>query len=288
MHKALGRGLESLLSVSSTPPATAVGEAVTSVPVSQIKPNRYQARVEFNEKKLKELSESIKRHGLAQPLLVTTSVVPGEYELIAGERRLRASKMAGIKEVPVIVRQADEKQRFQLSLIENLQREDLNPIEEARAYSRLSKDFHATQEELAEALGKDRSVVANSMRLLHLPQDIQDAIAEGLISSGHGRILAGITDEGKVKSLAEKIIKEKLTVREVEKIVSDWKSVLSGSKKKVRKQDAELISLGEDLQRRFGTKVKISGRPSKGKIEIHYFSLKELERIVAALRGKKK
>ena len=288
MHKALGRGLESLLSVSSAPPTEGRGgEAVLNVPVGLIKPNRYQARVEFNEHKLKELSESIRLHGLAQPLIVTPSVVPGEYELIAGERRLRATKLAGLNEVPVIVRQADDKQRFHLSLIENLQREDLNPIEEGRAYARLSKEFGATQEELAAALGKDRSVVANSMRLLNLPEDIQDAIACGLISSGHGRILAGISDEGKLKTLADKIVREKLTVREVEKIVADWKTVLHGAKKKLRKQDAELVELSEDLQRRFGTKVRITGKPSKGKIEIHYFSLKDLERIVGVLRAKK-
>lgn len=286
MHKALGRGLESLLSVSTAPVPTA-GESITSVPVGQIKPNRYQPRVEFNQEKLQELSESIKFHGLAQPLIVTTSVVPGEYELIAGERRLRASKLAGLKEIPVIIRQADDKQRFHLSLIENIQRENLNPIEEARAYSRLSKEFNATQEDLALALGKDRSVVANCMRLLNLPQDIQDAIAQGHISAGHGRILAGITDEDKVKTLAYKIIKEKLTVREIEKIVADWKQVLSGVKKKIKKHDAELLSLAEDLQRRFGTKVKIAGKPSKGKIEIHYYSLKDLERVVGVLKGKK-
>jgi len=287
MHKALGRGLESLLSVSSAPAVVAGGEAIVNVPVGMIKPNRYQARVEFNEHKLKELAESIRLHGLAQPLIVTPSVVPGEYELIAGERRLRASKLAGLIEVPTIVRQADDKQRFHLSLIENLQREDLNPIEEGRAYARLSKEFDVTQEDLARALGKDRSVVANSMRLLNLPQDIQDAISGGLISSGHGRILAGISDEGKLKTLADKIIREKLSVRETEKIVSDWKTVLHGVKKKISKQDAELVTLSEDLQRRFGTKVRISGKPSKGKIEIHYFTLKDLERIVSILKAKK-
>lgn len=288
MHKALGRGLESLLSVSAAPVAApGAGESIVTVAVSQIKPNRYQPRVEFNKEQLQELSESIKNHGLAQPLIVTTTVVPGEYELIAGERRLRACKLAGLGEVPVIVRSADDKQRFHLSLVENIQRADLNPIEEARAYSRLSKEFNATQEDIAKALGKDRSVVANSMRLLHLPEDIQEAIGQGLISSGHGRILAGITDEGKVKSLAHKIINERLTVRETEKIVGDWKAVVQGMKKRVKKIDAELQSLAEDLQRRFGTKIKIAGKPSKGRIEIHYYSLKELERIVAALRAKK-
>jgi ParB family chromosome partitioning protein len=287
MHKALGRGLESLLSVSSAPAVSTGGEAVVNLPVGVIKPNRYQSRVEFNEHKLKELAESIRLHGLAQPLIVTPSTVPGEYELIAGERRLRASRLAGLNDVPVIVRQADDKQRFHLSLIENLQREDLNPIEEGRAYARLSKEFDATQEDLARTLGKDRSVVANSMRLLNLPKDIQDAIVSGLISSGHGRILAGISDESKLKTLADKIIREKLTVRETEKIVADWKTVLNGVKKKVKRQDAELVSLSEDLQRRFGTKVRISGNPSKGKIEIHYFTLKDLERIASILRARK-
>lgn len=287
MHKALGRGLESLLSVSSAPVVVSGGEAVVNIPVGMIKPNRYQARVEFNADKLNELADSIRLHGLAQPLVVTPSVVPGEYELIAGERRLRASKLAGLSEVPAIVRQADDKQRFHLSLIENIQRENLNPIEEGKAYARLSKEFDVTQEDLAKALGKDRSVVANCMRLLNLPQDIQDAIAGGFMSAGHGRILAGITDEGKLKSLADKIINEKLTVRETEKIVADWKTVLHGVKKKLKKQDAELLNLSEDLQRRFGTKVRISGKPSKGRIEIHFFTLKDLERIVSILRAKK-
>lgn len=287
MHKALGRGLESLLSVPGGAAVTA-GDAVSKIAIDRIKPNRYQPRVEFNEQKLNELAESIRQHGLAQPLLLCPSVIPGEYELIAGERRLRACKMAGLKEIPAVIRQADDKQKFQLSLIENLQREDLNPIEESRAYERLSREFTITQEELANIIGKDRSVIANSMRLLNLPQDIQDAIAEGLISSGHGRILAGIADPSKIKSLAEKIINERLTVREIEKIVGDWKSVVGSGKKKVKKHYAELVELSEELQRRLGTKVRIAGRPAKGRIEIHYFSLKELERIAGILKNKRK
>lgn len=287
MHKALGRGLESLLQ-TSTAPVTTTGEAVTMLPLDKIKPNRFQARVHFDETKLKELSESIKNHGLAQPLLVAPSAVPGEFELIAGERRWRASQLAGLKEVAAIVRQANDKERFQLSLIENIQRENLNAIEEAKAYKRLGEEFNLTQEELARVLGKDRSVVANLTRLLNLSQDIQDAIAQGIISSGHGKILAGLEDENKQKQLADRILKEKLTVRDVEKIVADWKSVIAGAKKKVSKTEAELLALAEELQRKFGTKVKISGKPQKGKIEILYFSLKELERIAGLLRGKKK
>jgi ParB family chromosome partitioning protein len=287
MHKALGRGLESLLQ-SSTVSAPASGEAVNMIALDKIKPNRYQARVHFDETRLQELAESIKNHGLAQPLLIAPSAVPGEYELIAGERRWRASQMAGLKEVAAIVRQANDKERFQLSLIENIQRENLNAIEEAKAYKRLSDEFALTQEDLAKVLGKDRSVVANLMRLLHLPQEIQDAIAQGIISSGHGKILAGIDDSDKQQQLTARILKEKLTVREVEKIVADWKSVIAGTEKKTKKTEAELLVLGEELQRKFGTKVKLVGKPQKGRIEIHYFSLKELERIATLLKGKKK
>ncbi len=286
MHKALGRGLESLIPASA-PTASAGGEATTAIALDKIKPNRYQPRSTFDESKLKELSESIKQHGLAQPLLVAPSAVPGEYELIAGERRWRACRMAGLKDVAAVIRQASDKERFQLALIENIQREDLNPIEEAKAYKRLSDEFSLTQESMSQVVGKERSVIANSVRLLNLPQDIQDSISMGALSPGHGRILAGLDDSTKLKTLAARIIQEKLTVRDVEKIVADWKSVLSDVKKKVKKQDMELVKLGEEFQRKFGTKVKIVGKPSKGRIEIHYFSLKELERIVASLKGKK-
>ncbi|HBU70422.1 MAG TPA: hypothetical protein DEE98_08605 [Elusimicrobia bacterium] len=288
MHKALGRGLESLLSVQSAPRASADGgETVSVVPIDKIKANRYQPRHHFNEEKLKELAHSIKVHGLAQPLLVTPTVVPGEYELIAGERRLRASKIAGLTQVPVVIRQANDKERFQISLIENIQREDLNPIEEARAYKRLSHEFELIQEELAKVLGKDRSVVANAMRLLNLPQDIQDFISSGMLSPGHGRILAGIEDENTLIELAKKIMNEKLSVRELESLASGVKDGRKTEKKKTKKTESELAHLAEELQRKFGTKVKIAGSPKKGKIEIHYYSLKELERIAAMLKTKK-
>ena len=287
MHKALGRGLESLIPQTSHP--VQKGDAVVTISIDRIKPNRYQARKDFNEEKLKELADSIKQHGLAQPLLVAPAVVPGDYELIAGERRWRASKAAGLKEVQVIVRQADDKERFELSLIENIQRENLNAIEEAKAYKRLCEEFNHTQEELATALGKDRSVLANMMRLLTLPDDVQDAISSGFVSAGHGRAIAGIEDKKKQKFLLEKILKEKLTVRDIEAIVAQWKAgIAPGQNKKVKKQEVELVNLAEELQRKFGTKIKITGKPSKGRIEIHYFSLKELERISTILRTKNK
>ena len=285
MHKALGRGLESLLPMSARK-KEAQG-TVNNIPVKKIRPNKYQPRTEFNKDKINELANSIKNHGLAQPLLVCPSAIPGEYELIAGERRLRACKVAGITEVPAVVRNATEKEKFQLSLIENIQRENLNPIEEAHAFKHLSDEFKLTQEALSDVVGKNRSVIANAIRLLNLPEEIQEAVSSGVISPGHGRILAGIDDKSKLKTLAERILREKLTVRETERIASDWKSVIKGVKKKAKKQDAEIIKLSEDLQHRLGTKIKVKGNAKKGKIVIYYYSLKELDRISSLLKSKK-
>jgi ParB family chromosome partitioning protein len=288
MHKALGRGLESLIPVAAAQGTTTESnESVIHIPIDKIKPNRFQPRTHFNESKLQELSDSIKQHGLAQPLLVTPSVIPGEYELIAGERRWRASQLAGLAEVTAVIRQVSDKDRLQLAIIENIQREDLNPIEEAKAYKRLGDEYSYTQEEIATIVGKDRSVVANSMRLLQLPQEVQGSIEQGFLSAGHGKILAGMSDEEEQKKLAGRIVNEKLTVREVEKIVSEWKinvAVESG-KKPVHRQDAELKRFSEELQQSLGAKVTISGKSNKGKIEIYYYSLEELERLAVCLQG---
>jgi ParB family chromosome partitioning protein len=290
MHKALGRGLDSLIPAAvTTADRQTAQEAVSAIAIDKIKPNKYQPRTNFNETKLKELAESIKQHGLAQPLLVAPSIIPGEYELIAGERRWRACRIAGLKEVAVVIRTVNDKERLQLAIIENIQRENLNPIEEGNAYKRLAEEFNHTQEELAGILGKDRSVIANTLRLLHLPDEIKEAISEGIISAGHGRILAGIDDTAQQKSLAKRILVEKLTVREIEKLVSEWKSgiIQATGKKAAKKQSAEIMQLTEELQRQLGTKIKMTGKPNKGKIEIFFYSLKELERIVAFLKTRK-
>jgi len=277
--KALGRGLESLIPSMSGGKAQS-GEAVINIPLSKIKPNRFQPRQKFNKEKLEELADSIKKHGLAQPILVTPSIVPGEYEIIAGERRYRASKLIGNKDIRAIVKQgANDRQRFDLALIENLQREDLNPVEEAKAYKRLTEEFGHTHENIAEIIGKDRSVISNTLRLLVLPEDIQALISEGKISSGHGRMLAGIEDEHQVRALVEQILNEKLSVRATEKIVSSKKE----PKNPKKKQEIELIHLKEELQRKIGTKANISGSSKKGKIEIYYYSLADLERIARQL-----
>ena len=283
--KALGRGLESLIP-SMSGNKTQSGEAVINIPLNKIKPNRFQPRQKFNKEKLEELADSIKKHGLAQPILVTPSIVPGEYEIIAGERRFRASKLAGNKDIKAIVKQgANDRQRFDLALIENLQREDLNPVEEAKAYKRLTEEFGHTHENIAEIIGKDRSVISNTLRLLVLPEDVQVLISEGKISSGHGRMLAGIEDEKELRALVEQILDEKLSVRATEKMVSATK-IKKGAKPLPKKQEIELIHLQEEIQRKLGTKANISGTSKKGKIEIYYYSLEDLERIARELNFK--
>ncbi|MDR3124964.1 MAG: ParB/RepB/Spo0J family partition protein [Endomicrobium sp.] len=278
--KVLGRGLESL--IPSLGQNKSVDDTVIKIPLNKIKPNRFQPRTKFDDKKLEELAKSIKKHGLTQPILVSESVVPGEYEIIAGERRYRASKLAGNKDIRAIVkRSTNDKQRFDLALIENLQRENLDPIEEAKAFQRLIEEFSHTHEQIAEVIGKERSVISNTLRLLSLPKDVQALISEGKISSGHGRMLASIEDSTKVKLIVGKILNEKLSVRAVERIVSGFK--VDKKKIKEKKQVVELTNLKEELQRKFGTKVNIVGDSKKGRIELFYYSLDDLERIAKKL-----
>jgi ParB family chromosome partitioning protein len=278
--KALGRGLESL--IPSINKSHGV-ESIVTIPLNKIKPNRFQPRKKFNEEKLKDLANSIKKHGLAQPILVAASVVPGEYEIIAGERRFRASKLAGNKDIKAIVKQsADDKQRFDLALIENIQREDLDPIEQAKAFKRLIEEFNHTHDQIAEVVGRERSVVSNTLRLLLLPEDVQLLISEGKISSGHGRMLAGIVSKEEIMRIVKRILNESLSVRAVEKLAYELKPEKKRPNQK--KLEIELVQLKEELQRKFGAKVNIAGSSKNGKIEIHYHSLSDLERIVNELK----
>lgn len=284
MKQKLGRGLEAIMS-----PLTAAGkkdentEQVVNIHIDKIKPNRYQPRTVFNEEKLQELADSIKEKGLIEPILVVRSVAPGEYELIAGERRLRASKLAGLKEIKAIIKDgASDKDKLDLALIENIQREDLNPIEEARAYKKYSEEYKYTQEQIAKTVNKSRAVIANTMRLLNLPENIQNLIVEGKLSAGHGKMLAGITDDAERQALVEQILNEGLNVRDVEIKVAEVKQhtrVISP-----KPQDAEITNLIDELQRIFGTKVSISGNGKKGKIVLNYSNLSDLERISAILK----
>ncbi|OEG71007.1 hypothetical protein ATZ36_03315 [Candidatus Endomicrobiellum trichonymphae] len=275
--KVLGRGLGSLIPALAANKAS-TDETIITIPLDKIKSNRFQPRNKFDGVKLQELAHSIEKHGLAQPILVVASTVPDEYEIIAGERRYRASKLAGNKDIKAIVKQsADDKQRFDLALVENLQREDLDPIEEAKAFKRLMEEFGHTHEQISEIIGRERSVVSNALRLLSLPEDVQLLITEGKISPGHGKILAGTEDKNRIRTIVERILNENLSVRAVEKIISGLKS-----KKKTngqKKQEIELTNLKEEIQRKLGTKVNISGTSKKGRIEIYYYSLEDLERI---------
>lgn len=252
----------------------------TMVKITKVEPNREQPRKNFNEDALLELAESMKQYGVLQPLLVTDK--KDYYEIIAGERRWRAAKLAGLKEVPVIIKNYSEQEIVEISLIENIQREDLNPIEEAWAYRRLMEEFHMKQDEIAERVSKSRVAVTNSIRLLKLSEGVQQMLIDDMITSGHARAILAISDEAMQMSVAAKVFDEKLSVRETEKLV---KSVLKPTvSKKTETNTAEDViyqSLEEKMKAIVGTKVSINRKKNnKGKIEIEYYSQEELERII--------
>ena len=250
------------------------------VKISSVEPNLNQPRRHFDEDALLELSESIKQYGVLQPLLVSDK--KDYFEIIAGERRWRAAKMAGLKEVPVVVKEFTDQEIVEISLIENIQREDLNPIEEAMAYKRLMEEFHLKQDEIADRVAKSRTAVTNSMRLLKLSLKVQEMVIADMISAGHARALLGISDEALQETTAMKVFDEKLSVRETEKLV---KNLVSPAKKikteRNTAEDAIYESLEEKMKGIMGTKVSIQRKTNyKGKIEIEYSSRDELERII--------
>ena len=254
------------------------GEKV--VKISKVEPNRDQPRKKFDEDALLELSESIKQYGILQPLLVSDK--NGYYEIIAGERRWRAAKLAGLKEVPVIIKEFNDQQVVEISLIENIQREDLNPIEEAMAYKRLIDEFHLKQDGIAERVSKSRTAVTNSLRLLKLDERVQQMLIDEMISAGHARAILAIADKNTQASVAMKVFDEKLSVRETEKLV---KHIVEPPKKATKQlntaEDAIYESLEEKMKGIIGTRVFIHRKKNnKGKIEIEYYSRDELERII--------
>ena len=254
--------------------------------IEEIVPSRYQPRKDFDEGKLAELAASIKEKGIIEPLIVRKR--DGGYELIVGERRWRAAQRAGIKEVPVIVREATTAEALELALIENLQREDLNPLEEAEAYKRLMEEFRYTQEELAKRIGKDRTTVANAVRLLKLPQEIKACLADEAISSGHARALLGLESPEEQKTACAEVVKRGLSVRETERLVKRLhvrRSKREEGTKPARQEDEHLGYLEETLRRFLGTRVRIPKKGSKGKIEIEFYSEEDLERIVEIIMG---
>ena len=304
----LGKGLDSLLvnKVGTDHAATAGKEKAantakkkstkkdsvetpdTVVKISLVEPNREQPRKHFDEDSLLELAESIKQFGILQPLLVREK--NGYYEIIAGERRWRAAKLAGLKEVPIIVRDLSEQQIVEISLIENIQRENLNPIEEAQAFRRLMEEFHLKQDEIAERVSKSRTAVTNSMRLLKLSKQVQQMVIDEMISTGHARCLISIENDEMQHQIALRIFDEKLSVRETEKLVRkllQGKNISSqGTKETDPLLSAIYADLADQMKRIFGTKVEIHQKNNeKGKIEIEYYSQEELNRLVELIQS---
>ena len=292
--KGLGKGLDSLISDKVNKPAAVTAEKPKSehaadaiiMDINKVEPNREQPRKKFDEDALLELSESIKQFGVLQPLLVTER--KDYYEIIAGERRWRAAKMAGLKEVPVIIKKLTEQEIMEISLIENIQRENLNPIEEALAYKKLINEFNLKQDEVAERVAKSRTAVTNAMRLLKLNDKVQQMVIDEMLTTGHARALLAIEDEDMQHTVAQQIFDEKLSVRDTEKLVKNIQNGKKAAKEKeVLDPKLKVIydDLAEQMKKILGTKVLINAKDEKsGKIEIEYYSQDELDRIIDLIR----
>ena len=285
----LGKGLSALIPTAPSQPlqgTTNDDPRSQEVEIDRINPSPFQPRRIFDEAKLQELALSIRNQGIIQPLVVRAK---GErFELIAGERRWRAAMKAGLNSVPVVVREASDHDALQLALIENLQREDLNPIEEANGYRRLQEEFHWSQEETAEKVGKSRPAVANAMRLLALPAEVQQEVASGNLPAGQARALLGLQSEAVILTAYREVVAKALSTRETEKLVRHLKLGRRRRRRESPPIDADVRSLVEDLQRALGTKVRVLPKPrtTKGKIEIEYYTLSDLERIIAAISNR--
>lgn len=290
-EKGLGRGIGALFGDSfeqfedfDKPQLT--DEVVEEVSVLEIRPNPYQPRRYFNEERLKELAESIRENGVFQPIVVRKSAVKG-YELIAGERRLRASKLASKETIPCIVRDYSDEVMIQIAVLENLQREDLDPIDEANAYQMMMDELKLSQEEVAKRLGKSRPYIANYVRLLTLPKEVQQMVQDGILSVGHARTLLGLKEEGKRLELAKYCLEHPMTVRQLEEYVHELNAPVVVKKKPAKKVKEKPLYVQESEQRlreKFGTEVVITPKGKKGKIEIEYLSEDDLTRILDVLQ----
>lgn len=285
--RTLGKGLDALIPKEKKSEVPFENKGYTSLEAHLIKPNKLQPRKSFDEESLNELADSIKENGIIQPLVVRRK--GSEYEIIAGERRWRASQRAGIKELPVIIKDVTESTVLQLALIENLQREDLNPIEEAEAYNQLIEEFSFTHEEVSKKIGKNRSTITNHIRLLKLSDNAKKALNSKEISAGHARALLSVDSDDQSDKVLEEIIKKKLSVRKTEELI---KNLTNGEKTPIQpnkiKDDNEnndyfIEEIVEELTRSLGTKVKIKNKGEKGTIEIEYYSSEELERLIGMI-----
>ena len=290
--RGLGKGLDTLIptgkvevkSKKSAEKSNEVKEPTTTVKITMVEPNREQPRKNFDQDALEELADSIKQYGLIQPIVVQDRKT--YYEIIAGERRWRAAKIAGLKEVPVIIKNYTEQEIVEISLIENIQRENLNPIEEAMAYKRLLNEFNLKQDEVAERVSKSRTAVTNSMRLLKLCDEVQQMIIDEMITTGHARALISVEDPEQQYILAQKIFDEKLSVRDVEKLVKDLGKTKKEKKAKEKDKALEVIyqEIEQKLKDKVGTKVSITSKgDGAGKLEIEFYNHDDLERIIALL-----
>ncbi|KUK37178.1 MAG: ParB family transcriptional regulator, chromosome partitioning protein [Clostridia bacterium] len=281
--KGLGRGLKAL--IPTTPEGAAEDAEIVELPLERITPSRYQARQDFDEDSIRELASSIKEHGVMQPVVVRP-VGEDLYELVVGERRWRACRQAGLETIPAVIRRVDDRTSGEMMLVENIQREDLNPVEEALAYRRLIEEFHLTQEEVASRVGKSRSFIANSLRLLQLPEGVRSLLGQGKLSVGHGKVLLGIPDPAGQERLAREIVEKGLTVREAEKAVQRLLKE-GGSRQKAREKekDVELAAVEDRLRERLGTKVRIRPGRRGGRIEIEYYGRDDLDRLLEFFFG---
>lgn len=276
----LGKGLSVLIRQNSLEEVEKSKDFI-ELELSRIVPNQYQPRIEFNSKELEELAASIQANGVIQPVMVRMKG-PNQYELVAGERRFRASQMAGLVKIPAYIKNISDQKMLEYALIENIQRSDLNPLEEARAYDRLLKEFDLTQERIAKQVGKERSSVANSLRLLELPKEVRDLISEGKISVGHAKILMTIPARDHQIALAHQIIEKGISVRQADLLA---KKITQPKHTRSRKKEALWVDLEDRLKRSLGTKVSIESGRKGGKIMIEYYSPEDLERLMEIMLG---
>lgn len=282
--RSLGRGLSALIPETHAAEETSQARII-NVQTDQIRPNPFQPREDFDTQSMDDLVQSIKAKGVIQPILVRQK---GEqYELIAGERRLRAAQTLGVKEIPAIVKDVDDRDSLEIALIENIQRQELNPIEEAHAYQYLIEKFQVTQEKISEVLGKSRVTITNALRILKLPKEIQDEMRKGRISFAHGRALLEVADENLQRRLAQEIISKSLSVRELEGLIKLQRPRRMKHRNSQGVRDPYLAVIEEELQHIFGTKVRIEKNKKRGSIQIDFFSPEDLERIIGLLRGGK-
>lgn len=282
--RALGRGLSALIPQAGAVPVNGEikDKGILKLPIEAIQRDVGQPRRSFDEEKLKELADSIQAQGIIQPILVRKGQ-NGSYVLIAGERRWRAAQLAGLKEIPALVREVSEAQAFEVALVENLQRADLNPIEEAEGYRRLIEEFKLTQEQVSTKVGKDRTTVANALRLLGLPDEVKELVADGTLSMGHARALLGVPRLPEMVDLARRISEKKLSVREAERLVKEKKG--GGTGAEAKKASPQHRAVVEEMQRLLGTKVRLVEKGGgKGTVEIDFFSYEDLDRLLTLFR----